>query len=113
MDGQYDTILSWKRTKKRQSRRGSEKVCMCKMLTERFNPFTFRTNAAEGVCVHPEHRPQPLEVRSSNPELNDLALYKIHDNYTDNYTKPSHQAHGSQLTHTHLPAVTQTGANNC
>ncbi len=32
-----------------------------------------------------------------NPELNDLALYKIRDNYKDNYTKPSHSARGSQL----------------
>ncbi len=35
--------------------------------------------------------------RNVNPELNDLALYKIRDNYMDNYTKPSHSARGSQL----------------
>lgn len=61
-----------------------------------------------GVCETgappslPHIIPRPLEVRSSNPELNDLALYKIHYNYADNYTKPSHGAHRSQLTHTHI-----------
>lgn len=85
--------------KERQSRRESEEVCVC-VLRER----GLTTSPPYVGGVEAEHRPRPLEVRRANPELNDLALYKIHDNYTDNYTKPLHGAHRSQLTwasHTH------------
>lgn len=47
-----------------------------------------------------------MKVRRANPELNDLALYKIHDNYTDNYTKTSQGDHRS-LTHTHTHTPSQ------